>query len=115
MLLFNNYELENPYILHTPHTNDKTNVQIPSGGRKNNEKILEFRAMRCIRVATGDCTGAVSTPACERAGMVAVNRLLYDQYKEDNKVVFQNTPTNSSCPDDDGSPTAGHATIRSIP
>jgi hypothetical protein len=25
--------------------------------------------------------------------MVAVHKLLYDQYKVDNKVVFQNTPT----------------------
>jgi len=49
--------------------------------------------MRCIRVATGDCTGAVSTRVCQSAGMVAEHKLLYDQYKVDKKVVFQNTPT----------------------
>jgi len=44
-------------------------------------------------VAKGDCTGAVSTRVCHRAGMVAVYKLMYDEYNVDNKVVFQNTPT----------------------
>ena len=47
-------------------------------------------------MAKGDCTGAASTRVCQRAGMVGVHKLLCDEYKVDNKVVFQNTP--SRCP-----------------
>jgi hypothetical protein len=56
-------------------------------------KILEIGALRGFRVAKGDSTGAVSTRVCQRVGMMAVHKLLYDQYKVGNKVVFQNTPT----------------------
>jgi len=68
------------------------NVQIIRAGCKNNENN-PVGALRGIRVAKGDCTGAVSARVCQRAGMVAVHKLLYDQYKVDNKVVFQNAPT----------------------
>jgi hypothetical protein len=57
------------------------------------KKCLEVGALRGLRVAKADCTGKVSTRVCQRAGMVAVHKLLYDEYKVDNKVVFQNTPT----------------------
>ena len=67
------------------------NVQIPRVDQKNNEKLSG--ALRGIRVAKGDCTGAVSTRVCQRAGIVAVYKLLYNKYKVGNKVVFQNTPT----------------------
>jgi hypothetical protein len=56
-------------------------------------KVLEFGALQLFRVSKGDCTGAVSTRVCQRAGMMAVHKLLYDRYKVGNKVVFQNTPT----------------------
>ena len=56
-------------------------------------KSLEVGALRGFTAAKGDCTGAVSTRVCQRAGMVAVHKLLYDEYKVDNKVVFKNTPT----------------------
>jgi hypothetical protein len=56
-------------------------------------KSLEVGALRGFKLAKGDCTGAASTRVCQRAGMVAVHKLLYDEYKVDNKVVFQNTPT----------------------
>jgi hypothetical protein len=56
-------------------------------------KSLEVGALRWFKAVKGDCTGAVSTRVCQRAGMVAVHKLLYDVYKVDNKVVFQNTPT----------------------
>jgi hypothetical protein len=57
-------------------------------------KILEFGALRCFSAARGDCTGTVSTRVCQRADMVAVHKLLYDEYKVDNKVVFQNKQKN---------------------
>jgi GNAT superfamily N-acetyltransferase len=56
-------------------------------------KSLEFGAIRGFRAAKGDCTGPVSVHVCKRAGLVAVHKLLYDEYKMDNKVVFQNTST----------------------
>jgi hypothetical protein len=56
-------------------------------------KSLEVGALRGFKAAKGDCTGAVSTRVCQRAGMVAVHKLLYDEYKVDNKVVFHNIPT----------------------
>jgi hypothetical protein len=93
MLLFNNFKLGNPYLLHTPRTNYKTNVQIPRILIRIMRKILEFGALRVFRVAKGDCTGAASTCVCQRAGMVVVHKFLHDEYNVDNKVVFQNTPT----------------------
>jgi hypothetical protein len=54
---------------------------------------LEVGALRGFKAAKAKCTGAMSTRVCQRAGMVAVHTLLYDEYKVDNKVVFQNTPT----------------------
>jgi len=54
---------------------------------------MEVGDLGGFRAAKGDCTGAMSTRVCQRAGMVAVHKLLYDQYKVDKKVVFQNTPT----------------------
>jgi hypothetical protein len=56
-------------------------------------KSLEVGALQGFKVAKGDCTGAASTRVCQRAGMVAVHKMLYDEYRLDNKVVFQNTPT----------------------
>jgi hypothetical protein len=46
--------------------------------------------LRSFRAARGDCTGAVSTRVCQRADIQAVHKLQYDEYKVDNKVVFQN-------------------------
>jgi hypothetical protein len=54
--------------------------------------ILEFASLRVFRAAKGDCTGAASTRVLHRLGMMTVHKLLYDQYKVDNKVVFQNKP-----------------------
>jgi hypothetical protein len=59
-------------------------------------KFLEVGDMGGFKAAKRDCTGGVSTRVCQRAGMVAVQNLLYDEYKVDNKVVFQNTPTSVS-------------------
>jgi len=56
-------------------------------------KILEVGDLGGFRAAKRDCIGALSTRVCQRAGMVAAPKLLYDQYKVDEKVVFQNTPT----------------------
>ena len=56
-------------------------------------KSLEVGALGGFKLAKGDCTGAASTRVCQRSGMVAVHKLLYDQYTVDNKVVFRNTPT----------------------
>jgi len=92
MLLFNNYELRNPYLLHTPPANDTKIFKSP-GLAVRIKKILEVGALRVFRVTKGDCTGAASTRVCQRAGMVAAHNLLYDEYKVDNKVVFENTPT----------------------
>jgi hypothetical protein len=54
--------------------------------------ILEFGALRVFRAAKLDFTGAASTPVLQRLGMTTVHKLLYDQYKVDNKVVFRNKP-----------------------
>lgn len=54
---------------------------------------LEAAAQRGFRAAKADCTSAMSAHICERAGMTTVHRLLYDEYKVDNKVVFKNTAT----------------------
>jgi hypothetical protein len=56
-------------------------------------KILEFEDIGAFRAAKRDCTGGVSTRVCQCTGMVAVHKLLYDDYKVDIKVVFQNTTT----------------------
>jgi hypothetical protein len=64
----------------------------PGLGLEIMRKSLEVGALRGFRAAKGDCTGAVSTRVCQRAGMVPVHKLLYDEYKVDGKVVFQNTP-----------------------
>ena len=93
MLLCNTYVLRNPYLLHTSPTNDTKMFKSPGLALKIMTKSLEVGAVRGFKVAKGDCTGAVSTRVCQRAGMVAVHKLLYDEYKVDNKVVFQNTPT----------------------
>jgi hypothetical protein len=71
-------------------------------------KILEFGALRSFRAARGDCTGTVSTRVCQRAGIEAVHKLQYDEYKLDNKVVFQNKPKK---PNGDGCPTAEQAKL----
>jgi len=92
MLLFNSYELKNPYLLHTPPTNDTKIFKSP-GLAVRIKKFLEVGDLRVFRVAKGDCTGAASTRVCQRAGMLAMHKLLYDEYKMDKKVVFQNTPT----------------------
>jgi len=54
MLLFNNFEIGNPYLLHTPRTNYKTNVQIPKGGGKNNEKNPGIWSLASFRMAKGE-------------------------------------------------------------
>ena len=92
-MLFNTYEVGNPYLLHTPPTNDTKIFRSPGLAKKIMRKSLEFGAIRGFRAAKGDCTGPVSARICERAGLVAVHKLLYDEYKVNNKVVFQNTPT----------------------
>ena len=46
---------------------------------------MEVGDLGGFRAAKGDCTGAMSTRVCQRAGMVAVHKLLYDQYKVDKK------------------------------
>jgi hypothetical protein len=56
-------------------------------------KILEIRDVSGFRAGERNSIGAMSTRICERAGMVAVHKLLYDEYKVDKKLVFQNTPT----------------------
>jgi hypothetical protein len=58
--------------------------------------FLEVGDLCGFRTAKGDCTGTVSTRVSQRAGMVAVHKLLYDEYKMDNNVLFQNTPTRIS-------------------
>jgi hypothetical protein len=78
------------------------NSQIFMAGIRIIRKIMEFGALRGFKGSKGDCAGAVSTRVCQRAGMMAVHKLLYDQYEVCNKVVFQNTPTRG-----DGCPTAG--------
>jgi hypothetical protein len=93
MLLFNTYELGNPYVLHIPRTNDKKMFKSPGLALRIMRKSLEVGALTGFKVAKGDCTGATSTRVCQRSGMVAVHKLLYDEYKVDNKVVFKNTPT----------------------
>ena len=93
MLLFNTYEAGTPYLLHTPPTYDKNMFNSPGLAVEIMGKSLEIGALRGFRAAKGDCTGPASTRVCQRAGMVAVHKLLYDEYKVDNKVVFQSTPT----------------------
>jgi len=93
MLLCDIYKLGNPYLSHTRPTNDTKLFKSPGLAGKIMRKSLEVGATRGLKVAKGDCTGAVSTRVCQRAGMVAVHKLLYDEYKVDNKVIFQNTPT----------------------
>jgi len=93
MLLCDIYELGNPYLSHTRPTNDTKLFKSPGLGVKLIRKSLEVGAQRGFRVAKGDCTSPVSPRVCQRAGMVAVHKLLYDEYKVDNKVVYQNTPT----------------------
>jgi len=93
MSLFNTYELANTYLLHIPRKNDTKMFKSPGLAKRIMRKSLEVGALRGFRAAKGDCTGAVSTRVCQRAGMVAVHKLLYDEYKVDNKVVFKNTPT----------------------
>jgi hypothetical protein len=56
-------------------------------------RSLEVGALGGFKVAKGDCAGSASTWVCQRAGMAVVHKLLYDQYKVDNKVVFSDTPT----------------------
>jgi hypothetical protein len=56
-------------------------------------RSLEVGALGGFKVAKGECTGAASARLCQRAGMVAGHKLLYVQYKVDNKVVFRDTPT----------------------
>jgi len=92
-LLFNTYELRNPYLLSAPPTNDTNMFKSPGLAIKIMRKSLEVGALRGFKAAKGDCTGAASTRVCQRAGLVAVHKLLYDEYKVDNKMVFQNTPT----------------------
>ena len=93
MSLFNTYELANTYLLHIPRTNDTKMFKSPGLAVRIMRKYPEVAALRGFRAAKGARTGAVSTRFCQRAGMVAVHKLLYDKYKVDNKVVFQNTPT----------------------
>jgi hypothetical protein len=92
MFLFNNYQLGNQNILHTSSNSSKM-FKYPWQAARIMRKILEVEDMGGFRVAKADCTGGVSTRVCQRAGMVAVHKLLYDEYKVDNKVVFQNTTT----------------------
>jgi hypothetical protein len=92
MLLFNTYELGNSYLLHIPRTNDTKIFKSSGLAVRILRKSLEVGALRGFKLAKGDCTGAASSRVCQRAGMVAVHKLLYDEYKVDNKVVFQNTP-----------------------
>jgi hypothetical protein len=54
---------------------------------------LEAAAQRGYLAAKADCTSATSARICERAGMWTVHKLLYDEYKMDNKVVFKDTAT----------------------
>lgn len=54
---------------------------------------LEAAALRGFQAAKADCTSATSARICERAGMSPIHKLLYDEYKVDNKVVFKNTAT----------------------
>ncbi|XP_023715533.1 uncharacterized protein LOC111868792 isoform X1 [Cryptotermes secundus] len=54
---------------------------------------LEAAAQRGFRAAKADCTSSTSARICERAGMATVHKLLYDEYKLDNKVVFKDTAT----------------------
>jgi hypothetical protein len=56
-------------------------------------KSLEAGALRRLRVVKEDWTGAASACFYQRASMVAVRKLLYNDYKVVNEVVFQNTPT----------------------
>ena len=93
MSLFHTNEPANPYLLHIPPTNDTKMFKSPGLAIRIMRQSLEVGALRGFRVAKADCTGAASTRVCQRAGMVAVHKLLYDEYKVDNKVVFQNTPT----------------------
>jgi hypothetical protein len=92
-LLFNNYNLGNLYVLHALSTNDTKIFKSLRVAVRIIRKFLEFGDLRGFRMTKGKCTGAVSTRVCQRAGMVVVHKLLYDEYKVDNKVVFQNTPT----------------------
>jgi hypothetical protein len=54
---------------------------------------LEAAAQHGFLAAKADCTSATSARICERVGMTTVHRLLYDEYKVGNKVVFKNTAT----------------------
>jgi hypothetical protein len=54
---------------------------------------LELAALKGYRAAKADCTSARSAGVVERAGMVPVHRLPYEEYKVGNKVVFKNTAT----------------------
>nr|CAD7267820.1 unnamed protein product [Timema shepardi] len=46
-------------------------------------------ARRGLLIAKGDCTGPVSQKACQKAGMVPIYKLPYEEYKVDNQVVFK--------------------------
>lgn len=53
---------------------------------------LELGASQGFRAAKADCTSAASASIMGRTGMMPVHRLLYDEYKIDNRVVFKKTP-----------------------
>ena len=79
MSLFNTYELANTYLLHIPRTNDTKMFKTPGLAKRIMRIYPEVGAFGGFRAAKEDCTGAVSTCVCERAGMVAVRNLLYEE------------------------------------
>jgi hypothetical protein len=85
MWLFNSYQLGNPYILHTSPSNSTKIFKSSWLAVRIMRKILEFGDVGGFRAGKRNCIGAMSTRICERAGMVAVHRLLYDEYEVDKK------------------------------
>nr|CAD7609530.1 unnamed protein product [Timema genevievae] len=68
-------------------------VESSHAGRGLATKMLKASmcvgARRGLLIAKGDCTGPVSLKACQKAGMVPVYKLPYEEYKVDNQVVFK--------------------------
>nr|CAD7413849.1 unnamed protein product [Timema cristinae] len=68
-------------------------VESSHAGRGLATKMLKASmcvgARKGLLIAKGDCTGPVSLKACQKAGMVPIYKLPYEEYKVDNQVVFK--------------------------